>query len=107
MRNLWMNMRRYKALILAALPFLIAGVALIAINTAEGWDRIGYLVYFLFSFPFLVAMSVLSVIFAYSVKDPKRRFIRTAKIASIASATVFVGVAVIGFYGAITSVLGF
>lgn len=58
------------------------------------------------SMPIAAAISVTSVFAAYSKKDPNRRFIRTAKIVSIASATVFVGVTLIGTYGAITSMMG-
>lgn len=105
MHNLWMNTRRYKALVLAVLPFLIAGVFLLLMQTASGWDTIAYLIYFLFSFPLLVTMSILSVVFAFNKKDPQRKYIRTAKIASIVSLIVFGGVCLIGMYGAITSIL--
>jgi hypothetical protein len=100
-----MNTRRYKALLLAVLPFLLAGWLFLLVQTAAGWDSIGYLILLIVGFPVLVTMSILSVVFAFSKKDPDRKYIRTAKVASIISVTVFAGVLVIGMYGAVTSIL--
>jgi hypothetical protein len=105
MHNLWMNARRYKALLLAVLPFLIAGWLFLLVQTAESWDSIAYLMILIAGFPVLVTMSVLSVVFAFNKKDPNRKYIRTTKVASIISVTAFAGVLVIGMYGAITSIL--
>lgn len=105
MHNLWMNTRRYKALLLAVLPFLLAGWLFLLVQTAEGWDSIGYLILLIVGFPVLVTMSILSVVFAFNKKDPDRKYIRTTKVASIISVTVFAGVLAIAMYGAATSML--
>lgn len=105
MHNLWMNTRRYKALVLAILPFLIAGMLLLLMQTATGWDSIGYLVLLIVGFPILVTMSVLSVVYAFNKKDTNRKYVKTAKVASVISVAVFAGALVIGMYGAVTSIL--
>jgi hypothetical protein len=100
-----MNIRRYKALILAVLPFLLAGFLLYSVETANGFSGIGYLVVLIVSFPFLAGASVLSVIFAFNSKDPKRKLIRTTKFLSVISLIVFVGICTIGAIGSITSMM--
>ena len=107
MRNFLMNIRRYKALILAVLPFLIAGTLLLLMNTAssEGWDKLGYLLLLLYSFPILVTMSALSAVFAFNGRDLGRKYVRTTKVMSLVSLLVFGGVMLLGVYGALQSIL--
>ena len=102
-----MRIRRYKALILAVLPFLIAGMILLLMNTAdaERWDKLSYLLLLLYSFPILVTMSILSAIFAFNGKDLGRKYVRTTKVLSLVSLTVFGGVMLLGVYGALQSML--
>lgn len=105
MRNLIMNVRRYKALICAVLPFLFVGFLLYFIEVAEGFEGIGYLMILIASFPVLAGVSILSAIFAFNGKDPKRKFIRTTKVLSVLSMLVFVGVCAVGIIGIITSMI--
>lgn len=104
-RHFILNIRRYKALILAVLPFLIASLLLYSVETANGFSGIGYLIVLIVSFPFLAGASGLSVIFAFNNKDPKRKLIRTTKCLSVISMIVFVGIFTIGTIGAITSMM--
>lgn len=96
MRNLIMNIGRYKALILAVVPCFIVGFCLHSLDVAEGFSGIGYLIILLAILPLLVVSSILSVIFAFNGKDPNRKLIRTTKVISILSMIGFVGVSVIG-----------
>lgn len=106
MHNFWMNIRRYKALVLALLPFLIAGTLLLLMETTEGFRGIGYLLILIVSMPVLAALSVMAACASFNKSDPNRRWIRATKVISIASATVFVGFCVLGAYGAVTSIMG-
>lgn len=106
MHNLWMNMVRYKALVLALTPFLVAGSLWLLMNNDESWGKIGYLLLLIASMPILAAMSVASVVAAFSKKDPERRWKETAKFLSIISVLVFGTLTVFGLIGVITSMMG-
>lgn len=86
---------RYGALLLAVLPFLIAGVLLIM---QEALNSVGYLLGFAFSLPVLTAMSILSAYLAFSDKDPERKLTRTTKVLSLLSMAVFGVVCLIVLY---------
>lgn len=106
MHNFWINVRRYKALILALVPFLVVGVLLLLMETAEDFRGVGYLLILIVSMPVLAALGVIAACASFNKNDPERRWIRTTKIISVASATVFVGLCVSGAFGAVTSIMG-
>jgi hypothetical protein len=95
---------RFRALIIAVLPFIIAGIFWFLIETARGFEGVGYLLLAIAVAPILAGMSVMSVVFAFQ-KEPDNRLRKTTKVVSIASATVCVGVVLIGLFGLVTSTM--
>ncbi len=94
---------RYRALILAVLPFLI-GVSLWFLSeNAGGWDGLGFLLVLILSMPVLAMMAAFSVRFAFRKDDDLRRLGRTSKVASIFSLTVFGSLVLTGIAGAVES----
>lgn len=95
---------RFRALILAVLPFLIEGALWLRVENAKGFDGVGYLLIAIAIAPILAGMSIMSVIFAFQ-KEPDDRLRKTTKVVSIASATICVSAVLIGLFGAATSIM--
>lgn len=95
---------RFRALIFALLPFIIEGIMWFRVENAEGFDGLGDFLIALAIAPILACMSVFSVVCAFQ-KEPDNRLRRTTQVVSIASATICVGVVLIGLFGAVTSIL--
>lgn len=94
------NAFRYRALILAALTFLIAGFLLLM---HELFNSFHYLIALAISIPLLTAMSIMSVVLAFNDEDPDRKLVTTAKALSLLSMIVFGGVCLIAIYWMISS----
>ena len=99
MHNFWMLMRRYKALVFATLPFLISGVLWLLYEAEEGYGKIWIILLLIASMPIQAAMSVASVFYAFSKKDPDRRYREAAEVLSIISTIVFGGLVLSGIIG--------
>jgi uncharacterized membrane protein SpoIIM required for sporulation len=94
---------RYRALILAVLPFVV-GVSLWFLSeNAGGWDGLGYFLALILSMPVLAMMAAFSVRFAFRKDDDLRRLKRTSKVASIFSLSVFGSLVLIGIAGVVES----
>ena len=94
---------RYRALILAVAPFVIAGSLWFLSENAGGWDQLGFFLLLILSMPVLAGMAAFSVMFAFRKDDAIRKLERTSKVASIMSLTVFGGLVLIGTAGIIQS----
>lgn len=94
---------RYRALILAVVPFVIGGSLWFLSENAGGWDKLGFFIVLILSMPVLAGMAAFSVMFAFRNGDDLRKLDRTSKVASIFSLTVFGGLVLIGAAGAIQS----
>ena len=94
---------RYRALILAGVPFVIGGSLWFLYENAGGWDKLGFLIVLIVSMPVLAATAAFSVMFAFRKNDDLRKLKRTSKVASIFSLTVFGGLVLIGAAGVIQS----
>jgi 1,4-dihydroxy-2-naphthoate octaprenyltransferase len=94
---------RYRALILAAMPFVVGCSLWFLSENAGGWDKLGFLIVLILSMPFLAVMAAFSVVFAFRQDDALRRLNRTSKIASVFSLTVFGGLALMGAAGVVQS----
>lgn len=86
---------RYRALIFAVLPFLIAGFLLLM---NEALNSGGYLLVFAVSIPLLTAMSLLSAVLAFNDKDPERNLVKTTKVLSLISTAVFGAICLAALY---------
>lgn len=86
---------RYRALIFAVLPFLIAGFLLLM---NEALNSGSYLLVFAVSIPLLTAMSLLSAVLAFNDKDPERNLIKTTKVLSLISTAVFGAICLAALY---------
>jgi len=95
---------RYRAVILAVVPFIVAGSLWYLSRNAAGWDGVGFLLLFIVSIPVLTAVAAFSVWLAFRKGDSVRKLDRTSQIASVLSLTVFGGLVVIGAAGVIQSV---
>lgn len=94
---------RYRALILAVLPFVLAGSLWLLSATAAGWDRLSFTIIFILSMPFLAVMAAFSVVYAFRKNDDLRRLEGTSKVASIVSLVVFGGLILVAAAGMIQS----
>lgn len=94
---------RYRALILAVLPFVIGGSLWLLSVTAAGWDRLGFTIILILSMPLLAVMAAFSVMFAFRRNDELRRFEGTSKVASIVSLVAFGGLVLMAAAGMIQS----
>ncbi|MDN4610883.1 hypothetical protein [Arthrobacter burdickii] len=94
---------RYRAFILAVLPFVV-GISLWFLSeNAGGWDGLGFFLALIFSMPVLAMMAASSVWFAFRKDDDLRRLGRTSKVASIFSLIVFGSLVLIGIAGVVES----
>ena len=96
------NAYRYRALLLAVLSLLIAGVLWLGQESLSGGS---YLLVLMVSIPVLTAMSLMSVFPAFNDEDPNRKFIRTTKVLSLISIAVFGAACVMALYWMTTSLL--
>ena len=94
---------RYRALILAVLPFIIGGSLWFLSENVGGWDQVGFLALLILSIPILAGVAAFSVMFAFRKDDHVRKLERTSKVASIFSLTVFGGLVLVGTAGVIES----
>lgn len=94
---------RYRALILALVPIVLAGSLWFLSENAGGWDELGFLLLLILSMPALAGMAAFSVMFAFRKDDELRKLERTSKVASIFSLTVFGGLVLIGTTGIVQS----
>ncbi|MBT2537473.1 hypothetical protein [Arthrobacter sp. ISL-69] len=94
---------RYRALILAAVPFVLAGSLWLLFENAGGWDKLGFLFMLIVAMPLLAGMAAFSVMFAFRKDDDLRKLDRTSKVSSIFSLTVFGSLVLFGAIGIIQS----
>jgi 1,4-dihydroxy-2-naphthoate octaprenyltransferase len=95
---------RYRALILAVVPFAIGGSLWFLSENAGGWDELRFFLLLILSMPVLAGMAAFSVMFAFRKDDDLRKLERTSKVASLFSLAVFGGLVLIGAAGIIQSV---
>lgn len=94
---------RYRALILAVVPFVVGGSLWFLFENAGGWDKLGFLMVLILSMPLLAGMAAFSVMYAFRKGDNLRKLERTSKVASIFSLIVFGGLVLFGTAGVIQS----
>lgn len=94
------NAFRYRALILAVLPFLIAGFLLLMQDALNG---IGYMIALALAIPMLTATSIMSAFLAFNDEDPERKLVKTTKVLSMTSMIVFGAVCLLAIYWMISS----
>ena len=85
---------RVASLICATVPFVMVFVLVAIALQSYGYDGLGLLLLTLASIPFLLVLSIISVVLAFR-KTPDLHLNKAAKIVSIISASIF-GVASLG-----------
>jgi len=94
---------RYRALILAVLPFVIGGSLWYLSMNARGWGEVRFLIVLILSMPVLAGLSALSVMFAFRKENGLDKLKPMSKAASIFSLAVSGGLVLIGAAGVIQS----
>lgn len=79
---------RVVSIVLALFPFAVIGGFLLLMGQAKGWDALGYLIFMIFSIPFLLLFSIAAVITAFR-KTRNARLEQTAKATSLVSVSLF------------------
>ncbi|WP_133159083.1 hypothetical protein [Arthrobacter glacialis] len=92
---------RCRALILAVVPFVIAGSLWFLSQKAGGWYEPGFFLILILSRPVLAGMAAFAVIFAFRREDGIRRLEGVSKVASLSALVVFGGVVLTGSAGII------
>lgn len=94
---------RYRALVLAVLPFIVGTFLWFLYENGGGWDKLRFFIVLVLSMPLLAGLAAFSVLIAFRKDDGLRKLKTTSKFASILSLTVFGGLVLIGTAAVIQS----